>query len=72
MRRFGKQPFAWNDNAGAVLMKNMTSDNTHGQNTVEEEQSQNGTNGGSLQNNRPQTCRNSVQGRTLIADDQGT
>ena len=73
MRRFGKQPFAWNDNVRAIATTNITSGNTHDKNAVEgkDEQSQNGTNGGNQQNGGPQTCRNSVQGRFLIADDQG-
>ena len=68
MRRFGKQPFAWNDKG--TVNGNVTSEDAYSNNIAEEDskQEQNITNAKEV---ITQTCRNSVQGRILIADDQG-
>ena len=70
MRRFGKQPFAWNGNVRPVDRNITSEDDMHHKNSEDDtgNQYQNGTDG---QNVVAQTCRNSVQGRTLIADDRG-
>ena len=70
MRRFGKQPFAWNGkNAGDG---NHTADDSKPQNNIDAQNTNQNKNGTSDGDSQIQTCRNSVQGRVLIADDQGT
>ena len=69
MRRFGKQPFAWNEKKAAD--RNHTSDDLENHNTIEHESSKHNKNATNDGGNEAQTCRNSVQGRIMIADDQG-
>ena len=69
MRRFGKQPFAWNENV-KFLNKSIKADETHDE--IRHEDSDNGhQNETNVKSIAPQTCRNSVQGKILIADDRG-
>ena len=68
MRRFGKQPFAWNGKS--LANANLTSDNVHSKN-IASDTSKEDQNASSRNDAEVQTCRNSVQGRVSIADDQG-
>ena len=68
MRRFGKQPFAWNEKA--TENRNVTSEDAY-INNIPEEDSKKEHNITNAKEVITQTCRNSVQGRVLIADDQG-
>ena len=70
MRRFGKQPFAWNGkNSGDG---NHTSEDSNPHNDIDTQNTNQNKNDTSDGDSQIQTCRNSVQGRVLIADDQGT
>ena len=69
MRRFGKQPFAWNEKK--VIESNLTLESSHG-NDLTDDRAQQHDNVTITKETAIQTCRNSVQGRRLIADDQGT
>ena len=69
MRRFGKQPFAWNEKKG--IESNVTSEDSHS-NDLTDDRAQQTDNITITKETEIQTCRNSVQGRRLIADDQGT
>ena len=69
MRRFGKQPFAWNEKKTSD--GNHTSDDSNNQNDIDSQNIKHDKNNTSDGDSPLQTCRNSVQGRVLIADDQG-
>ena len=69
MRRFGKQPFAWNEKK--IIGSNVTSEDSHS-NDLTDDRAQQTDNITITKETAIQTCRNSVQGRRLIADDQGT
>ena len=69
MRRFGKQPFAWNEKN--VVESNLTLESSHS-NDFTDDRAQQHDNITITKETAIQTCRNSVQGRRLIADDQGT
>ena len=69
MRRFGKQPFAWNEKK--VVGSNLTLESSHS-NDLTDDRAQQPDNVTITKETAIQTCRNSVQGRRLIADDQGT
>ena len=67
MRRFGKQPFAWNEKKG--IESNVTLESSQ---DLTDDRAQQPDNITITKETEIQTCRNSVQGRRLIADDQGT
>ena len=69
MRRFGKQPFAWNEKN--VVESNLTLESSHS-NDFTDDRAQQHDNITITKETAIQTCRNSIQGRRLIADDQGT
>ena len=69
MRRLGKQPFAWNEKR--VGDGNHTSEALQNQNGIHPENNKADSNVTSNNDSEIHTCRNSVQGRVLIADDQG-
>ena len=69
MRRFGKQPFAWNEKK--VVGSNLTLESSHSNDLIDD-RAQQPDNVTITKETAIQTCRNSVQGRRLIADDQGT
>ena len=66
MRRFGKQPFAWNDRRIDDGNSTSTNDIDDGNDISNHNVTKDGTDVIAVE-----TCRNSVQGRTIIADDQG-
>ena len=67
MRRFGKQPFAWNEKKG--IESNITLESSQ---DLTDDRAQQPDNITITKETSIKTCRNSVQGRRLIADDQGT
>ena len=69
MRRLGKQPFAWNEKK--VGDGNHTSEGLRNHNEIDPEINKADKNVTSNNDSEVNTCRNSVQGRVLIADDQG-
>jgi len=69
MRRLGKQPFAWNEKK--VGDGNHTSEGLRNHNEIDPENNKADKNVTSNNDSEVNTCRNSVQGRVLIADDQG-